>query len=209
MSQQDKNARTAARPEAEAVSAPETPAPQDLSEESPPEAAPAEPASLIGHDELESLQQQLEQALAKAEENWNRYLGALAEMENIRKRAERERDAARKFALEKFVNELLPVRDSLEMGLAAAREKHDLDKLMEGTELTLKMLAAVMEKSGVTELDPKGEKFDPQRHEAMAMQPSAQAEPNTVLQVIQKGYLLNDRLVRPAMVIVAKAAEKA
>ena len=164
---------------------------------------------LVEHDSLESLQAQLEQALAKADENWNLYLSAQAELQNIRKRAERDLQNAHKFALEKFVNELLPVKDSLEMGIAATAESVDLAKLREGSELTLRILATALEKFGVKEINPVGSRFNPELHEAMAMQPSKQAQPNTVLQVIQKGYLLNDRLVRPAMVIVAKAAENA
>lgn len=153
-----------------------------------------------------ALQQALTEAQSQAEENWNRYLAARAEVENIRKRAERDLANAHKFALEKFVNELLPVKDSLEMGLAAANESNDLAKLKEGKELTLKMLTSTLEKFGVKEVDPQGEKFNPELHEAMAMQPNAEQTPNTVLQVVQKGYLLHDRLVRPAMVIVAQAA---
>lgn len=191
MSQQDESIQTAEK----------QPKPETASEQ----AQTASEEALITHDSLQALQQELEQALAKAEENWKLYLRAHAEMENVRKRAERDRANAYKFALEKFVNELLPVRDSLEMGIAAAKEQADIDKLLEGSELTLKMLAAAMEKFGIREMNPVGEKFNPELHEAMATQPSSKAEPNTVLQVIQKGYLLNDRLVRPAMVIVARA----
>ena len=193
MSQQEESIQTAEKqPKPEA--SPELAKANDSAEE-----------TLIAHDSLQALQQELEQALAKAEENWKLYLGAHAEMENIRKRAERDRANAYKFALEKFINELLPVRDSLEMGIAAAREQADINKLLEGSELTLKMLATAMQKFGIKEVNPVGEKFNPELHEAMAMQPSSKAEPNTVLQVIQKGYLLNERLVRPAMVIVARA----
>lgn len=151
----------------------------------------------------------LAEVQAKADENWNLYLSAQAEIQNVRKRAERDLANAHKFALEKFVGELLPVKDSLEMGIAAAGETTDVAKLKEGTELTLKMFTAAIEKFGVREVNPLGAKFNPELHEAMAMQPSQQAEPNTVLQVIQKGYTLNQRLVRPAMVIVARAAENA
>ena len=155
--------------------------------------------------DVAALQQALADAQAKAEDSWNRYLAARAEVENIRKRTERDLANAHKFALEKFVNELLPVKDSLEMGLAAANEGNDLAKLKEGKKLTLKMLASTLGKFGVKEVDPQGEKFNPELHEAMAMQPSAEQAPNTVLQVVQKGYLLHDRLVRPAMVIVSQS----
>ena len=149
----------------------------------------------------------LEDAKAKADQHWNQLLLARAELENNRRRNEREVENAHKYALEKFVRELLPVKDSLELGLAAAAgEGSDLEKLREGMELTLKMLAAAMEKFGVSEVDPKGEKFNPERHQAMAVQETPKAEPNTVLTVYQKGYLLNDRLIRPAMVVVSGAA---
>ena len=139
---------------------------------------------------------------ARARENWDRYLRAAAETENVRKRAQRDIENARKFALESFSRDLLDVRDSLEMGLAAA-ESADAAALREGSEATLKLLGSVMERSGVVQVDPLGEPFDPELHEAMTMQPSPDAEPDTVLTVIQKGYTLNGRLLRPARVVVA------
>lgn len=156
-------------------------------------------------DELQTLRDELAQAQNKAEEHWNAYLNARAEADNIKKRAERDVQNAHKFGLDKFVNELLPVKDSLELGISATEDTADIDKIKEGSELTLKMLVAALEKFGVQEVDPLGEKFNPDLHEAMAMQPAADKEPNTVLQVIQKGYVLNERLVRPALVIVAQA----
>jgi molecular chaperone GrpE len=162
----------------------------------------------LGHDSVESLQEALDKAEAQVKENWNLYLSAQAELQNFRKRTERELHNAHKFALEKFIVELLPVKDSLEMGIVAATESDNIAKLREGSELTLKMLATALDKSGVEEIDPQGDKFNPELHEAMAMQPSDQSEPNTVLQVIQKGYRLNERLIRPAMVIVAQAVKK-
>ncbi|HXH04087.1 MAG TPA: nucleotide exchange factor GrpE [Candidatus Competibacteraceae bacterium] len=156
--------------------------------------------------EIEVLRKELEDSKAKSEQHWNLYLTAEAEMQNVRRRAERDKQDAHRYALEKFIGELLPVKDSLELGIAAAQDTVDVQKLREGSELTLKMLAATIEKFGVKELNPLGEKFDPALHQAVAMQPSDQAEPNTVLQVIQKGYLLNDRLVRPALVIVARGS---
>lgn len=160
---------------------------------------------LVSREEFDMLQRDLDQALAKADEHWKLYLGAHAEMENLRKRTERDVQNAHKFALERFFNELLPVRDSLEMGLAAADETTDIAKLREGVDLTLKQLTAAMEKFGVQEVNPLGARFDPHQHEAMAMAPTDQAEPNTVMQVVQKGYVLNERLIRPAKVIVAQA----
>lgn len=164
-------------------------------------AAAEEKTPRVGANELANAQ-------AQAEKNWTLYLGARAEADNIKKRAERDVQNAHKFALERFINELLPVKDSLELGLSAASETTDMGKLIEGSELTLKMLANVLDKFAVEEINPLGKKFDPQLHEAMAMQPSDEAEPNTVLQVIQKGYLLHGRLVRPALVIVSQAAQK-
>ena len=151
----------------------------------------------------EDLQAQLEQALKKAEENHDLYMRAQAEMENIKRRADKNVENAHKFALEKFSLELLAVKDSLELGLSA--EDADASKLKEGTELTLKMLTQALEKFSVYAVDPLGETFDPNLHQAMSMQESAEHEPNTVIAVMQKGYLLNDRLLRPAMVMVAKA----
>ncbi len=157
-------------------------------------------------DETAELQARLDEALAKADENWNQYLRARAELENVQRRAERDLANAHKFGIEKFAKDLLPVKDSLEMGIAAATEEGaDAAKLVEGSELTLKMLASALGKYGIKVVDPKGEKFNPDQHEAMATQPSTESEPNTVLQVIQKGYLLNERVIRPAMVIVARA----
>ena len=141
---------------------------------------------------------------AQADENWDKYLRAMAELENVRKRAARDADKARKFALENFSRELLNVRDSLEMGLAAAAGESNA--LKEGCEATLKQLVATMQQFGVEEVNPQGEPFDPQLHEAMAMQPSAEAEPGTVITVYQKGYSLNGRLLRPARVVVAQEA---
>lgn len=139
---------------------------------------------------------------ALADENWDKYLRAAAELENVRKRAARDVENAHKFALERFCGELLAVKDSLEMGLAAA-DKADVQSLLEGKEATLKLLTAIMERSGVGEINPEGEPFDPREHEAMMMQPSTDAEPGSVLNVIQKGYTLNGRLLRPARVVVA------
>ncbi len=157
----------------------------------------------------EQLLLSLQDAQAKADEHWNQLLSARAELENARRRAQREVESAHKFALEKFVRELLPVKDSLELGLAAAEgEAAEVGKLREGMELTLKMLAGAMEKFGVEEVNPVGQKFNPEYHQAMATQAAPGKEPNAVLTVYQKGYLLNERLIRPAMVVVASATEQ-
>ncbi len=157
-------------------------------------------------DSSEDMAQLLEDARAKADENWNQVLRMQAELENTRRRAAADVEKAHKFGLEKFAAELLPVIDSLEMGLAAAEgSDHEIaEKLREGTELTLKMFAGVLEKFGVKEVNPLGETFNPELHQAMTMQPSDEHEPNTVTAVMQKGYVLNERLIRPAMVMVSK-----
>ena len=144
----------------------------------------------------------LAEAEAKSEENWNLYLRAAAELDNVRKRAARDVEHAHKFALENFGRELLAVVDSLEMGLAAA-DTADADALREGSEATCKLLKTTLERFGITEVDPEGEPFDPEMHEAMSMMPSENVEPGSVAQVIQKGYALNGRLLRPARVMVA------
>jgi len=152
----------------------------------------------------------LEDARAKADEHWNQLLRVKADMDNTRRRAKQDVENAHKFALEKFALELLPVKDSLEMGLAAINGEDDAAKqLKEGTELTLKMLASALEKFGVEAFDPTGDTFDPDKHQAMSMQESADHKPNTVMAVMQKGYALNERLLRPAMVVVSKAATDA
>ena len=154
---------------------------------------------------LEDVEKELSEARCAAQENLDRALRAQAELENVRRRAERDLAHAHKFALERFVSELLPVRDSLELGLAAsAGEGAGAAGIAEGVELTLRMLEQAMEKFGVEAVDPAGDPFDPEFHQAMTMQESDTAESGTVLTVVQKGYLLNERLVRPAMVIVAK-----
>ncbi len=157
------------------------------------------------HAELHAL---LEDARGKADEHWDQCLRLQADMENLRKRAERDVANAHKFALERFAAELLPVRDSLEMGLAAfAAEGADPEKLREGVELTLQMLTNAMGKFEIREVNPRDERFDPDFHQAMSLQERDDVEPNTVVTVVQKGYLLNDRLLRPAMVIVSKAPD--
>ncbi|MEN8107043.1 MAG: nucleotide exchange factor GrpE [Pseudomonadota bacterium] len=156
-----------------------------------------------GHVELTGM---LEDARSKADEHWNQCLRLQADIENLSKRAERDVANAHKYALDRFAQELLPVRDSLEMGLAAfAQENTGPEKLHEGVDLTLQMLTGVLEKFGIREVNPENETFDPDYHQAVSMQERDDVAPNTVVTVVQKGYLLNDRLIRPAMVIVSKA----
>ena len=155
------------------------------------------------HVELTAL---LEDARGKADEHWDQVVRLQAEMDNLRKRSGRDLANAHKFALEGFANELLPVRDSLEMGLSAFDvEGAETGSLKEGVELTLQMLSTAMEKAAIKEVNPENEPFDPDFHQAMSMQERDDAAPNTVVTVVQKGYLLNGRLIRPAMVIVSKA----
>lgn len=155
---------------------------------------------------VDELSAKLAAAEARADENWDRMLRMQADVENKSKRAQRDVQNARKFALENVASDLLPIADSLEMGLAAAREETaSVESIREGSELTLKMLASALEKHNIMAVDPVGEKFDPEFHQAMSMQPAAEGtEPNTVISVMQKGYTLNDRLIRPALVMVAK-----
>ena len=156
-------------------------------------------------DELGQLRLQLAESESRANENWDRLLRLQAEMENQRKRAQQDVTKARKFALEGIVGDLLPIKDSLEMGLAAAQaEDADPNSIIQGAELTLKMLAQVFEKNNILEVNPVDEKFDPEFHQAMSMQQIEGKATNTVASVMQKGYTLNDRLVRPALVMVAK-----
>ena len=150
-----------------------------------------------------STEELLVRAEAQAEDNWNKYLRVVAELENVRKRATRDVENARRYGVEGLAGELLTVADSLEMALATGSDA-PAEALLEGGRATLKQLQTAMEKFGVSQISPEGEPFDPELHEAMTMQPSATAEPNTVLTVVQSGYQLNGRLLRPARVIVAK-----
>lgn len=152
------------------------------------------------------LEAELAEVRAKADENWNNYLRAVAETENVRKRAQRDIEAASRYAIERFAAELLEVRDGLELGIAAGPGA-EAAQLIEGMEATLRLLDKAFEKSGLTVLDPAGEPFDPEFHEAMATQPSADHPPGTVLTVVQKGCVLNGRLLRPARVLVSRAPE--
>ena len=146
-------------------------------------------------------------AEAKASENWNSYLRAVAELENYRKRTERELDNARKYAVERFAQELVSVGDSLEAGIVAATANPG-PALLEGAKATLKQLQRAFDTAGIKVIDPVGAPFDPAWHEAMVAQESKDQPANTVLSVIQKGYSLNGRLLRPARVIVSKASER-
>lgn len=153
-----------------------------------------------------SLLKQLEEAQAQAQENWEKLLRAKADLDNQRKRSARELENAHKYALEQFANALLPIKDSLEMGIDAASGEVSVDKLREGSEMILRMFTQTLEKHGITEINPQGERFNPDLHQAVSVQENAELDPNTVTIVMQKGYVLNDRLLRPAMVVVSKAS---
>ncbi|SVB23929.1 uncharacterized protein METZ01_LOCUS176783 [marine metagenome] len=154
--------------------------------------------------DVEFLQGQLEKLQEQSKVSLDKVVRAQAEMENLRKRAARDVENAHKYALEKFTNELLPIMDSLELGLSASVKAKNLDDLCKGMELTLEMFNTVMEKFGITMIEPKGEKFNPELHDAVSMQETDDSNSGIIIEVMQKGYTLNGRLIRPAMVVVAK-----
>ncbi|AZG15050.1 MULTISPECIES: nucleotide exchange factor GrpE [Cupriavidus] len=163
-------------------------------------AAPAPEAAAAGADEIARLTQQVAELEAKAKEHYDMFLRATAEGENIRRRSQDEVAKAHKFAIENFADNLVPVMDSLQAALAD--NTGDLKKLREGVELTARQLAAAFERGKIVEVNPVGEKFDPHRHQAISMVPSEQ-EPNTVVSVLQRGYTIADRVLRPALVTVS------
>jgi molecular chaperone GrpE len=167
-----------------------------------PEAASDNDAS----PELSGPEAGLAEAEARAERHHADFLRALAELENFRKRSAREVDAARQFGVEKFAGDLLPVADTLALALESAATA-DAATLAQGQEATLRLLLKAFERAGLAAVDPEGQPFDPALHEAMAMQPDASLPPHTVLKVIQRGWLLNGRLLRPARVLVSTAPE--
>jgi molecular chaperone GrpE len=144
---------------------------------------------------------ELASARAEAAENWNKYLLAAADLDNVRRRTAREIENARKYGVERLAQELLPVRDSLEAGIVAAET--DQGVLLEGMHATLRLLDQALESVGIREIDPLNEPFDPTKHEAIGMR-SCDAEPNSVVDVVQKGYEIHERLLRPARVIVSQ-----
>ena len=181
----------------------------------PPEEEGAEPSPGFAAEEafLDARGAEIEALQAQVAELKNAVLRERADSDNLRKRFEREKESALKFGSEKLIKELLPVIDSLTLGLDAAKAheaegRQALDHFIEGSAMTLKLLLDVLQKNGVTELDPVGEKLDPELHQALSVIPSPDAEPNTILHVAQKGYLLNGRVIRAAQVIVADGAQK-
>lgn len=178
-----------------------------MSEQAPEQDAPrdshgdSESPGGAGEGE-ESLEQAVERLQAEADEQREQALRLAAELDNVRKRSQREIESARKYGVERFASETLTVRDTLEAALNS--EGADVETVLEGTRATLRLLDDALSNAGITEIDPLGEPFDPQLHEAMAMRPSDTAEPDNVCEVIQKGYQIHDRLLRPARVIVAQ-----
>lgn len=175
---------------------------------SKPESSPADaaatqpPAEGAATEPVAALNEALARAEATAADNWNRYLRAVAELDNLRKRAARDVEAARRAGVERLATELLGALDSLEMGLEAAGAA-SVENLVAGKEATLRQIRAAFDKFSIEAIDPAGQPFDPQLHEAMSMQPSGDVRPGSVLAVLQKGYRISDRLLRPARVIVA------
>ncbi|MDH3325991.1 MAG: nucleotide exchange factor GrpE [Gammaproteobacteria bacterium] len=155
--------------------------------------------------EISALKEALGKAEQKAAENYDLALRTKAEAENTRRRQETALSNAKKFSVEKFAQDLLPILDSMEMGLGAALEgANDVAKFREGSEIAIKMFQTALEKVGAVQVDPQGEKFNPELHQAMSMVENVELAPNTVMNVIQRGYTLHGRLMRPAMVIVSK-----
>lgn len=181
----------------------------------PPQEEGAEPSPEFVAEEafLDARGAEIETLQAQIAELKNAVLRERADSDNLRKRFEREKESALKFGSEKLIKELLPVIDSLTLGLEAAKAheaegRQALDHFIEGSSMTLKLLLDVLQKNGVIELDPVGEKLDPELHQALSVIPSPDAEPNTILHVAQKGYLLNGRVIRAAQVIVADGVQK-
>jgi molecular chaperone GrpE len=164
------------------------------------------PPELLAHPSYQELLQKLNEAEQTANQASERLLRAQAENENIRRRAERDVADAHKYALKKFAEELLPIVDSLELCLTTSQESNEA--ILEGVKLTLKMFLAALEKFGITQVNPLMEPFNPELHQAISMQYDAEAKPGTVLSVLQKGYVLNNRLLRPALVMVATNSEE-
>lgn len=184
---------------------------EDMSEEESRPAGESHKHEDINSNEVDDELDGMEQAISTAEQELVQHRDAMlrmqAEMENLRKRLIRDQERSRKFALEGVMKDLLQVRDSLERALEVPAENVTVDSLREGEELTLKLLSKVLGDHGLELIDPQGEAFNPEWHEAVAMLPSADVAENTVLNVMQKGFRLHDRLIRPAMVVVAKSPD--
>lgn len=184
---------------------------EKVDEELKAEERAGEPVTEEQPGETSSPEEDADSMEARVQELKDQVLRSQAEMQNVRRRAEIDVEKAHKFALEKFVKELLPVADSLEKAVESTEQQQGSDDVVssirEGMEMTLDLFLKSLGKFNVQQLNPVGEPFDPQVHEAMSMVPAPDAEPNSVVAVVQKGYTLNERLVRPAMVVVAKAED--
>jgi len=177
-----------------------------------PNPTDATAAEALAVADIEILKAELEAVQAEAAENLDKFMRAKAETENVRRRAETDVASAHKFAIERFALEMLAVKDSLERARTVDLKTSDaaLEKMFEGIDLTLKLMDSIFLKFALAEINPSiGDKFDPEQHQAMSAQDNAELPPNHVLMVLQKGYLLNSRLLRPALVIVAKAPAEA
>jgi len=163
---------------------------------------------ILTDEDIADLKEQLKDAQTKVAEYWDQIIRANAEMENIKRRATRDVESARKFSIEKFASDLLPVVDSLEQGLQSIADDSAASAMKEGMELTISILVKALEKQGMVQVDPKGEKFDPEFHEAMTMVPSEEIPGDHVIDVFQKGYQLNGRIIRPARVVVSKGNQE-
>ncbi len=168
------------------------------------EASEEQTSDLYNDEMIEDLQEQLEEAQGKVSEYWDQVVRAKAEMENIKRRAQRDVESARKYSVEKFASDLLPVVDSLEQGIETSKSATDVNAIREGMEMTTTMLINTLEKQGLIQVHPHGEKFNPEYHEAMSMVESPDIPEDHVITVFQKGYQLNGRLVRPARVVVSR-----
>lgn len=208
------NKQDLAEPEVASEQPATAPEPTDGSEQSNPSATETTaPASNDAEQQSEEalaaeLQKQLKQAEAEAEENWDRVVRTQAEMENLKKRTQKDLERAHKYGLEKFCKELLVVVDSLELAVQASiSDNPEVVAFRKGSERIIKQLQSVFTKFNIETLDPNGQVFNPELHQAISAQPHAEVEANTVLNVVQKGYALNGRLIRPAMVVVAQAVK--
>lgn len=188
----------------EASGAPETADEQNQNQQHQAGSAESGQVEGVQGDEMNQLRKALEESQSELERHREALLRMQAEMDNQRKRLAREADKSRRFALERMMKDLLQVRDSLERGLEVDQDSATVEGLREGKALTLRVLSKVMEDHGLEVIDPKGEPFNPEFHEAMTMAPSPEHAENTVIEVLQKGFKLNDRLIRPAMVVVSK-----
>ena len=162
------------------------------------------PIDLTVDEEIADLKQQLEDAQTKVSEYWDQVVRTQAEMENVKRRATRDVENARKFSIESFANDLIPVMDSMEQGLSSITDTTEIGSVKEGMTLTIDVMMKTMEKQGMKQVNPLGERFDPQHHEAMTMVPSPDHPADHVIDVFQKGYELNGRVIRPARVVVSQ-----